>query len=104
LLDIRELVEQQPVPGRRRGPDRPFAPGSDPDRRMRLLLGPRLDHDVAEAPVRAVVGEPLGAGPGPDHHREALLVASLRLGRVDAEAVELVGAVSEADAEVQPSS
>ena len=77
------------------------AAGADPERRMRLLCRRRLDDDVIEVPVLAVMREaPLG-GPRLAQEVQRLLVALFRLFRRDAEAGELVVAIAATDAEVE---
>src|SRR6187401_813989 len=73
-----------------------------PDRRMRLLPCRRLDHDVLEIPVLAVMREALVAGPRLHDHGQRLLEAGVGLTNGNAEARELVVAIALADAEFEP--
>ena len=69
---------------------------------MRPLRRRRLDDDVLEPPVAALMGEARARGPGPQDHLERLLEARLGLLRRNAETLELAVAVALADAEVEP--
>src|SRR5262249_50618138 len=94
-----ELVEQELVSALGNPLDRAGAAGRHPDRRMRLLFGRRLDDDVLEMPVLAVVRKSLFRGPRFENEREALLEPLLTFLRRHAEAGELVVAITLADPE-----
>src|SRR5262249_21481355 len=61
-VDRADLVEQQVEAIAGGTTDRFKAAGAHPERRVRLLRWPRLDHDVVEVPALAVMREPALAG------------------------------------------
>ena len=71
-------------------PDRGFAAGGDPERRMGLLRRRRLDYDVVEGPEFAAVGKALARGPCPPDDFECLLEPRVGLLARNAEAAKLV--------------
>ena len=97
-----QLVEQQLEAAPRHLADRIRIAGRHPDRRMRLLLRRRLDDDVLEVPVLAVMREALVRRPRFDDERETFLEALVGLFHRNAEARELVVAIALADAEFEP--
>src|SRR6185312_4906173 len=62
-IDIGELVEDEIAAALGDAADRRGAAGRHPDRRMRLLLRWRLDHDIVELPIAAAMRESLCRGP-----------------------------------------
>ena len=101
-FDRRELVEQEIVAVGGDLLDRGRAAGAHPQRRMRLLRGGRLDDDVVELPVLAVMGPRRIRGPRLEHDLQRFLESRLGLLHGNAEAGELVVPVALADAEVEP--
>jgi hypothetical protein len=97
----RELVQHQVAAAFGHAPDRSRTARRHPDRWMRLLGDGRLDHDILELPVAPLVREASGRGPRPDDHGQGLLETRFGLLHRDAEALELVVAITLADAEIE---
>src|SRR3984957_2393535 len=97
-----KLIEQQVIAARRNLADRVRAAGAHPDRRMRLLRGRRLDDDVLEIPIFAVMREALLRRPG--FHDDIERLVETRIGFRDrhAEAGKLIVPVALAGAEIEP--
>ena len=100
-LDRRDLVEQKII-ALLSGATNSFRTSRPhPERRMRLLHRPRLDHDVAKIPVLALMREAALRRPCLAQDRHAFLEALGRLGLRDAKALELGVAIALADAEIK---
>ena len=98
----RKLVEQEIEAAPRAGRDRAVAAGRQPQRRVRPLVGRRLDHHLVEAEEAAAVRERIVRGERAHQHVEHFLEARLGFGGRHGEARELVVAVALADAEIEP--
>ena len=82
--------------------DRALAAGAHPDLRVRLLRRWRLDDDVVEPPVLAVMREALLRRPRLQQHLERFLEPRVGFLHRHVEAGEFVVAIAFADAEIEP--
>src|SRR5262249_3601301 len=89
-------------PARCRTFDRKRIAGGHPKRRMGCLRRRRFDHDVLEMPKTALVREARSRGPASPHDPEGFLETCLGLVGGDLKSLELVVAISFADAEIEP--
>ena len=101
-LERGELVEQEIIAAGGDPADRIRAAGAHPHRRMRFLRGRRLDDDVLELPVFALMREALLRRPGFDDDIERLVEARVGFRDRHAESGEFVVAVTLAGAEIEP--
>src|SRR5207245_11335627 len=101
LLDRRELVEEEVVAALRDPGDRFRVAGPHPERRVGLLSRRRLHDHVVELPVLAAMGPGRIRRPRLHDHLERFLEAPVALLHRNAEAGELVVAISLADPEIE---
>src|SRR5689334_23594986 len=100
-VDGRDLVEQEVVALAGGALDRLLAAGAEPEGRVRLLDRGGFDDDVVVAAPAALVREAALAGPGPANDVDRLVETRGRLLLRDAEAGELIGAITLADAKIE---